>query len=105
MAKLTGAGAPSTRLKAAIGDIYTDTKTGKQYKCTFAYQNGRTEKYESQWEEVDQELFSNTEDISEEPVLTSNENIDAESDILDNEEKADPRSRKKYTDYSKPSKN
>lgn len=108
MAKIKGTGAPSTRLKAAIGDIYTDTKTGKLYKCTFAYRNGRTKKYESQWEEAGntyQELFSNSEDVSNEAVLTGNETIDTGSDILDDKDKTEPQSRKKYTNYSKPSKN
>ena len=53
MAKLTGTGAPSVKLEAAIGDIYTDTKNGKQYKCTFAHKDGRTHKYEAQWETLD----------------------------------------------------
>lgn len=108
MAKLTGTGAPSTRLKAAIGDIYKDTATGMIYKCIFAYQNGRTKKYESQWEEVGnayQEQFSNSEDVSNEAVLTDNETSDTGSDILDNKDKTEPQSRKKYTNYSKPSKN
>lgn len=108
MAKLKGTGAPSTRLKAAIGDIYKDTATGMNYKCIFAYQNGRTKKYESQWEEVGntyQELFSNSEDVSNGAVLTDNETIDTGSDILDDKDKTESQSRKKYTNYSKPSKN
>lgn len=39
MAKITGTGAPTSKTQAAVGDIYTDTTNGKQYKCKCAYKS------------------------------------------------------------------
>lgn len=36
MANLSGAGAPTRNTVGALGDIYTNTETGQQYKCTEA---------------------------------------------------------------------
>lgn len=52
MSNLTGTGAPSAALQAAIGDIYTDESTGKKYKCTFAYRSVESENFVSQWKEL-----------------------------------------------------
>ena len=37
MAQITNKGIPNRQTKGALGDIYTDTNTGKKYKCTGAY--------------------------------------------------------------------
>lgn len=49
MAKLKGVGAPTRRTAGAIGDIYTDSKTGQEYICTFAYKSGIDEEFDCEW--------------------------------------------------------
>lgn len=52
MANLKGTGAPTKKTVAAIGDIYTDTTTGKQYKCTFAYRTDNDADFDCSWVEL-----------------------------------------------------
>ena len=52
MANLKGTGAPTKKTVAAIGDIYTDTSTGKQYKCTFAYRTDNDTDFDCSWVEL-----------------------------------------------------
>lgn len=52
MANLKGTGAPTKKTVAAIGDIYTDTTTGKQYKCTFAYRTDNDTDFDCSWVEM-----------------------------------------------------
>ena len=52
MANLKGTGAPTKKTVAAIGDIYTDTTTGKQYKCTFAYRTDNDTDFDCSWVEL-----------------------------------------------------
>ena len=52
MAKLKGTGAPTKKTAAAVGDIYTDTTTGKQYKCTFAYRTDNDADFDCSWTEL-----------------------------------------------------
>lgn len=37
MARIKGVGVPTRKTKGGIGDIYTDTTTDKEYKCTGSY--------------------------------------------------------------------
>ena len=52
MSQLKGNGEPSRNLNAAIGDIYTDEKTGKKYKCTFAYRDEKSKNFECTWKPI-----------------------------------------------------
>ena len=52
MSRLKGNGEPSRNLNAAIGDIYTDEKTGKKYKCTFAYRDEKSKNFECTWKPI-----------------------------------------------------
>lgn len=52
MAKITGKGAPTRKTVGAIGDIYIDTITKKQYKCDFAYRSNNDSEFDCQWSEV-----------------------------------------------------
>lgn len=52
MSNLSGIGAPTRKTVGGIGDIYTDTKTGKQYKCTFAYRSGKDADFDCEWKEL-----------------------------------------------------
>lgn len=76
MNNLTGTGAPSAALQAAIGDIYTDESTGKKYKCTFAYRSVESENFVSQWKELKTDGKKIGEAVSkpvETPVNTNSE--------------------------------
>lgn len=52
MATLNGSGAPTRKTTGAIGDIYTDTNTGDQYKCIFSYRSNTDEDYDCQWKKI-----------------------------------------------------
>lgn len=52
MENLKGTGVPTKKTVAAIGDIYTDTTTGKQYKCTFAYRTDNDADFDCSWVEM-----------------------------------------------------
>ena len=47
MSKIKGKGVPTRKTAGAIGDIYIDTNTGRQYKCTNAY--GVNSNYDYTW--------------------------------------------------------
>ena len=53
MNKLNGTGIPTRKTEGAIGDIYTDTATGKQYKCVFSYRENTTGEFDCQWKPMD----------------------------------------------------
>lgn len=116
MSNLTGTGAPSATLQAAVGDIYTDGSTGKKYKCTFAYRSSESENFVSQWKELKTDTKSNTannkksgEAVSkpiDPPVNTNSEpeKIPGEKIEKKEEKPVNPnqQSNKNYTNYSKP---
>ena len=128
MANLTGTGAPSAALQAAIGDIYTDEGTGKKYKCTFAYRSVESENFVSQWKELKTDTKPNIaingkkigEAVSkpiETPVNTNsepekipsekNEVNKSENPVIPDKKEETPvnlnqQSNKNYTNYSKP---
>lgn len=52
MAEIKGAGKPGRNTAGAIGDIYTDTETGKRYKCTFAYRTGDNGEFDCEWKHI-----------------------------------------------------
>lgn len=119
MTNLTGTGAPSAALQAAIGDIYTDESTGKKYKCTFAYRSVESENFVSQWKELKTDGKKIGEAVSkpvETPVNTNSEpekNPGEKSEENKVENPVDPEKKeetpanpnqqpkKNYTDYSK----
>lgn len=74
MAKLKGNGVPTRKTTGALGDIYTDVTTGKQYKCVFSYRDAASEEYDTQWKnvgmvepEVEEEVKES--DVVEEPAV------------------------------------
>ena len=52
MANITGVGAPTRKTIGAIGDIYTDTNTGKRYECGFAYRSDNNAMFDCEWREL-----------------------------------------------------
>ena len=55
MNKLKGTGIPTRKTAGAIGDIYTDTATGKQYKSVFSYRENTTGEFDCQWKLINPE--------------------------------------------------
>lgn len=51
--KITGKGIPTRKTAGAIGDIYTDTLTGVNYECTFAYSPNGKDGYDYEWKPTD----------------------------------------------------
>lgn len=73
MANLKGTGAPTKKTVAAIGDIYTDTTTGKKYKCTFAYRTDNDADFDCSWVElkgvkVEEPVEKPVEETKDEPI-------------------------------------
>lgn len=110
MTNLTGTGAPSATLQAAVGDIYTDGSTGKKYKCTFAYRSGESENFVSQWKELKTDTKSNIADNKKigEAVSKSIDppvNTNSEPEKIEKKEETpvnpNQQSNKNYTNYSK----
>ena len=100
-------GAPSRNIKASIGDIYIDLKTGNKYQCVFSYVLAGT--YECDWKLVD----SNTKDTNdhevEETPITKEEVIVEETPSVEEvvkEETSEPEPpvQQKRTDYASYSK-
>lgn len=52
MANIKGTGVPTRKTLGAMGDIYTDTTTGKQYECVFAYRDNQDDDFDCQWKEL-----------------------------------------------------
>lgn len=57
MSTIKGKGIPTRKTKGAIGDIYIDSTTGKQYKCTNAY--GVNGEFDYTWRAEKQESVQN----------------------------------------------
>lgn len=88
MAKLTGSAVPTRETKGALGDIYTDLRTGIRYKCTFAYSSRDDEYYE--WKNIGRGEKSSVED----KVVKENEIVNHPSDT------DAPQRKTNYTQYS-----
>ena len=52
MRNLKGTGAPTKKTVGAIGDVYRDTKTGNEYKCTFAYRSDDYSEFDCEWQYI-----------------------------------------------------
>ena len=66
MKQLKGNGIPTKKTKGALGDIYTDTSTGKKYKCIFSYRDNDDADFDCQWKEL-------TDAKENKPVVKSEE--------------------------------
>lgn len=102
-------GAPSRNLKASIGDIYIDLKTGNKYQCTFSY--ALAGNYECDWKLVEaktQGKLNNEEKtvVKEEVIVTETPIQEAVDDTVV-EEIPEPEQpvQTKRTDYAAYSKN
>lgn len=60
MANIKGTGVPTRKTLGAMGDIYTDTTTGKQYECVFAYRDNQDNDFDCQWKEMPTKVQKNS---------------------------------------------
>ena len=67
MNQLKGNSIPTKKTKGALGDIYTDTSTGKKYKCVFSYRDNDDAEFDCQWKE----LIKDTEPVTKSVVKPS----------------------------------
>lgn len=100
-------GAPSRNLKASVGDIYIDLKTGNKYQCTFAYVLGGT--YDCDWKLVDAKTqggLNNEEKtvVKEEVIVEETPSVDEAAEVVE-EVVEEPIQQPKRTDYAAYSKN
>ena len=103
MANLNGNGAPGKTTRGAIGDIYTDSSTGKKYKCVFAYRSDDSRPFECQWVEMKGYADKNKSNI-EKPVETDRRTEEPSVAAEHKEEtpvKSEQSPKKNYTNYSK----
>lgn len=63
MNQLKGNGVPTKKTKGALGDIYTDTSTGKKYKCVFSYRDNDADDFDCQWKELSEETKPVTKSV------------------------------------------
>ena len=68
MNQLKGNGIPTKKTKGALGDIYTDTSTGKKYKCVFSYRDNDDAAFDCQWKELNNEKTVQEGKSVEKPV-------------------------------------
>ena len=112
MANITGTGVPTRKTSGAIGDIYTDNKTGKRYKCSFAYRSDNNEDFDCEWKEIKniQKTEIPVSDFHDESTVVEDEvkevrvpahNIEA---VEKKPETMTTSPRKDYTSYGKKSK-
>lgn len=113
MANIKGNGTPTRKTAGAIGDIYTDEVTGKQYKCAFAYRSSDDDGFDCEWKAIkvketpDQEMKKEEpkEETVEHPVEEPKEEITedvAKPEEEDRKEETAPApKRKDYSSYSK----
>lgn len=97
MANINGVGIPTREIAGAIGDIYTDTKTGMQYKCVFAYSSSNDDTCDCEWEAMKTNSKSNVSERIKETPKTLEKNIDEENLA---EEPTTVSRRTNYTSYS-----
>ena len=79
MAQLTGKGIPTRKTKGAIGDIYTDTATGKKYECTFAYRDNSDCMFDCQWKEIIEKNAETKKDVPKAPAAEKKEEVKTET--------------------------
>lgn len=102
-------GAPTRNTAGGVGSLLVDVTTGKQYRCTFAYNSGGTMEYS--WKEtgiVEKVGISKpvkpVESKNEEPVVVKTEEETNEPVVKEPIKPAQQPKRTNYTQYSKKSK-
>lgn len=96
-------GAPNRNLKASIGDIYIDLKTGNKYKCTFSYVVAGN--YECDWKLVEKDTEIEKAPVVEKEVIVEEEPVIETPveviEVAEAEPVQQPQRRTDYTAYGK----
>lgn len=105
MRNLKGTGEPTRKTVGAIGDIYTDTSTGKKYKCTFAYRENPDDDFDCQWAEL-RNIEGRAAKVTETPVeeVKEEEPVEEVKEEEPEPEKESSTKRTNYAAYSKKTK-
>ena len=99
MALKLGTGAPTKKTVGAIGDVYRDTKTGNEYKCTFAYRSDDYSEFDCEWQYI-----GNSGKIEKaEKVEKTEEKVVNKEPIISEDATVKPK-HKDYTSYGKKNK-
>lgn len=93
MAEIKGTGRPDRTTVGAIGDIYTDIKTGNRYKCTFAYRTGDNGSFDCEWKHIGTKPLEKVE--KKEPVKEPQKHVEEKPQV------SVPPKRRDYSSYSK----
>ena len=104
MNQLKGNGIPTKKTKGALGDIYTDTSTGKKYKCIFSYRDNDDADFDCQWkdEETKPATKSVVKPVVEEKPVEKKEVKEPVAEEVKEEVKPKPHTGKtNYAAYSK----
>lgn len=106
MSNRSGKGIPTRKTVGALGDIYTDTTTGKQYKCIFAYRSDNDEEFDCQWKELSSgdTKKSEVEKVEEVEEVEKVEKVEEETVEKPVEVEEEQPKRTNYSAYSKKSK-
>ena len=99
MALKLGTGAPTKKTVGAIGDVYRDTKTGNEYKCTFAYRSDDYSEFDCEWQYIGN---SGKIEKAEKVEKTEEKAVDKEP-IISEDTTVKPK-HKDYTSYGKKNK-
>lgn len=103
MANLIGNGAPTKRTRGHVGDFYTDTKTGEEYKCIFAYRSDTEYDFECEWKKTGK-VFSDVKSEIPKKVDKVDVKVEKTEDIRDEQRGQKKQAHKDYTTYSKKNK-
>lgn len=106
MSNRSGKGIPTRKTVGALGDIYTDTTTGKQYKCIFAYRSDDDEEFDCQWKELSSgdAKKSEVEKVEKVEEVEKVEKVEEETVEEPVEVEEEQPKRTNYSAYSKKSK-
>lgn len=108
MANIKGTGVPTRKTLGAMGDIYTDTTTGKQYECVFAYRDNQDNDFDCQWKELPMKVQIKSEKIPGGEI--SKKQSDKPEEVKEEEPKQEavkeesPKNRTNYAAYGKKNK-
>lgn len=103
MAEIRGKGVPTSKTVGSIGDIYSDSETGKKYTCTFAYKDSAGS-VTYKWRKLD--LVEVGPDVKEEPKVEKKlaalvEEVKEEAPVKEVVTEEASTDSPKYTNYSK----
>ena len=109
MSNRSGKGIPTRKTVGALGDIYTDTTTGKQYKCIFAYRSDNDEEFDCQWKELSsgdakKSEAEKVEEVEKVEKVEKEEKVEEETVEKPVEVEEEQPKRTNYSAYSKKSK-